>query len=105
MQCKHGIILYGKECLTCQRDFKQSGVVNSEGQYQVDIELCIGLHGVCVLSIAGDYVDAVDEDISERGAEGWYAGLPVHAKPIEGIYTLRCEINSGPAGLLYQIKQ
>ncbi|WP_345882268.1 hypothetical protein [Shewanella algae] len=32
MQCKHGIILYGKECLTCQRDFKQSGVVNSEGQ-------------------------------------------------------------------------
>ncbi|WP_345868305.1 hypothetical protein [Shewanella algae] len=74
-------------------------------EYQVDIELCIGLHGVCVLSIAGDYVDAVDEDISERGAEGWYAGLPVHAKPIEGIYTLRCEINSGPAGLLYQIKQ
>ena len=41
MQCKHGVILYGTGCLTCQRDFQQSGVVNSEGQLKVGDKITI----------------------------------------------------------------
>lgn len=41
MQCKHGVILYGTACLTCQRDFEQSGIVSSEGQLKVGDKITI----------------------------------------------------------------
>jgi hypothetical protein len=57
----------------------------------INITLCIGLYGVCVISIVGDENDIVSNDIENQGTEDWYEKLPKHNKPIQGIYSLICQ--------------
>jgi hypothetical protein len=57
----------------------------------IHITLCIGLYGVCVISIVNDKYDIVSNDIESLGTEGWYENLPKHNKPMQGIYSLICQ--------------
>lgn len=59
----------------------------------ITIELCIGLHGVTVVSLLGDEWDWVDNDVATQGAEEWYSGLPEHDKPIQGAYSINCRVS------------
>lgn len=58
----------------------------------IDITLCIGMFGVCVISIVGDDYDIVSNQLDLLGAESWHEELPKHEKPIEGIYTMSVEV-------------
>lgn len=58
----------------------------------VTIELCIGLHGVCVVSLLGDEWDWVDSDLASNGTDAWYDRLPEHDKPIQGAYSIECRV-------------
>lgn len=69
----------------------------------VQITLCIGLVGVCVLSIVGDECDGVHNDLLQIGTEEWYDRLPTHSKPIEGIYTITCDVIYSDDDITYSI--
>ena len=56
-----------------------------------EIKVCIGLFGVCVISILGDS-DGVNDDIANVGVEDWYESLPKHDAPVEGIYTIIADV-------------
>jgi hypothetical protein len=69
----------------------------------IDITLCIGLFGVCVISIVGDDYDIVSGDIESNGTEEWFESLPKHSKPIEGIYTISAELIVTISNIAYNI--
>lgn len=64
----------------------------NNAEQPIDITLCIGLFGVCVISIVGDDYDIVSNHLDWIGAEIWHEELPEHEKPIEGIYTMSVEV-------------
>jgi hypothetical protein len=69
----------------------------------VSIKICIGLVGICIVSIEGDEFDLVFDHIMRLGAEFWYKALPAHNRPTEGIYTLHCNVIQQPKGLEYVV--
>jgi hypothetical protein len=69
----------------------------------VEVKLCIGLSGVCILSLLGDDIDWVYDDIEQRGPSEWVAALPEHDKPIEGIYTICLRASVVNDALHYEI--
>jgi hypothetical protein len=71
--------------------------------YRVEIKLCIGLHGVCVLGLVGDDQDIVDSDIDAQGVEEWYEWLPEHKKPVEGMYRLVVDVTADEDSMHYQV--
>ncbi|WP_337843537.1 hypothetical protein [Rheinheimera sp.] len=60
---------------------------------RVEITLCVGLVGVCIIGLLGDEWDAVYGHISDVTPEDWLESLPEHDKPMEGIYTLVCDVD------------
>ncbi|KGJ89517.1 hypothetical protein [Colwellia psychrerythraea] len=74
-----------------------------EVEKNVQIKLCIGLVGICVLSIVGDECDGVHNDLLQIGAENWHDNLPEHDKPIEGIYSFSCNVHYSDDDITYEI--
>lgn len=70
---------------------------------KVEIKLCIGLFGVCILGLNGDDQDWVYDDIYNWGADGWYRKLGEHDAPIDGIYTISCDVYENDNGLDYKV--
>lgn len=70
---------------------------------RVEIKLCIGLVGVCVLSLVGDESDGVFDDISLNGATLWHDELPEHDSPLEGIYTVICDVSFYEDDIVYEV--
>ena len=70
---------------------------------RISIKICIGLVGICVVSIEGDEFDQVFDHIMRLGPEFWYKALPEHKKPTEGVYTLNCNVLQQPKGLEYVV--
>lgn len=58
----------------------------------VTIELCIGIHGVCIIGLLGDEYEWVDQDILNWDPENWLDRLPDHVKPIQGIYFIDARV-------------
>lgn len=58
----------------------------------VSIELCIGLHGVCIIGLLGDEYDWVDQDILNWDPENWLDRLPKHPQPVQGVYTIDASV-------------
>ena len=56
----------------------------------VEITICIGLFGVCVISIWGDESELVYDNICSWGDANWHDSLPEHDKPIDGVYKITC---------------
>jgi hypothetical protein len=69
---------------------------------RVEIKICIGLFGVCVISILSDS-DGVNDDISCSGVQDWYDELPEHEAPIEGIYTVVTDVSFYEDDIVYNI--
>lgn len=70
---------------------------------KVKVTLCIGLIGVCIISIESDS-DGVFDDINQRGAEEWHERLPSHDVPvIEGIYSIEMEVSFYEDDIVYEI--
>lgn len=69
---------------------------------RVEIELCIGLEGVCVIGIISDS-DVVFDDVSSHGAETWYERLPEHDAPLEGIYRIVTDVTLNEDNVQYDI--
>ena len=59
---------------------------------QIQIDLCTGLFGVCVIGTLGDDYDQVFHHIEVIGVQEWYDQLPEYDKP-EGPHTLIVEID------------
>ena len=70
---------------------------------RVEINLCIGLFGVCVIGLIGDESEGVNTHIDVLGVEDWYAQLPEHDHPIEGVYSIVCDVIYGGKDLAYTI--
>lgn len=69
---------------------------------QVEIKLCIGLVGVCVISIVSDS-DGVHDDITCCGVSDWYDELPDHDAPVEGVYTIVADVSFYEDDIVYNI--
>jgi hypothetical protein len=69
----------------------------------IEITLCIGLYGVCVISIVGDEYEIVSSDIESQGPGDWYENLPEHSRPMQGIYTLNCDLVVKAYSFTYKI--
>lgn len=54
----------------------------------VTVTLCIGLVGVCVISLLNDESDIVYTDILDWGTDDWFDRLPKHEKPTDGVYSI-----------------
>jgi hypothetical protein len=67
----------------------------------VTVSLCVGLYGVCVISLINDEYDAVSLDIERFGADAWLDALPDHPRPMEGIYTIECRVKVADFGCKY----
>lgn len=70
---------------------------------RVEIKLCIGLIGVCVLSLIGDESDGVFDDICSNGVDEWHDNLPEHDAPLEGIYTVICDVYFYEDDVIYEV--
>jgi hypothetical protein len=85
-----------------------SNLVQSESDKpvteKVEIRLCIGLVGVCVIGLLGDESEGVYSHINELGSEAWYEQLPEHDKPIEGIYIIVCDVAYTNNSMSYSIR-
>ncbi|MBU2979028.1 hypothetical protein [Alteromonas sp. C1M14] len=67
--------------------------MSTEKTYQeVSIELCIGIHGVCIISIMGDDHDVVEQDILNWDPENWLDRLPDHVQPVQGVYAIDARV-------------
>lgn len=64
----------------------------SEDINVVDVTLCVGMFGVCVIGTLGDEYEAIFGQLCTIGAEEWFKGLPEHGGPDEGIYTIECRL-------------
>lgn len=60
---------------------------------RVEINLCVGLIGVCIIGLLGDEWETVYGHIEDMTPEAWLESLPEHEKPLEGIYTLVCDVD------------
>lgn len=78
-------------------------LAGSEIVERVDIHLCIGLIGVCIIGLIGDESEGVFSHIDEIGPEAWHEQLPEHEKPIEGIYSLVCDVTHGERSISYSV--
>lgn len=70
---------------------------------RVDIRLCIGLIGVCIIGLTGDESEGVFSHIDDIGPEDWYELLPEHDKPIEGIYSIVCDVTYSERSISYSV--
>lgn len=57
-----------------------------------EIVICVGIIGVCVISVTANNPDLVVGDIENWGTDDWHDRLPKHAKPEEGIYTIKAQV-------------
>lgn len=69
---------------------------------QVTVTLCVGLVGVCIISIESE-TDGVYEDINNNGVESWYEELPEHDGPLQGIYKLEMSVSFEEHDIFYEI--
>lgn len=69
---------------------------------RVEIKVCVGLYGVCVVSILSDS-DGVNDDIACCGVEIWYEKLPKHDAPLEGVYTIVVDVTFNEDDIIYSI--
>lgn len=68
----------------------------------VEIKLCIGLVGVCVISITSNS-DLVWDHITSIGAERWYSQLPEHSSPVEGVYIIHAKVECSGGQIKYTV--
>lgn len=70
---------------------------------RVNIKLCIGILGVCIISLDGDETDGVFNHISLVGEESWFNALPPHDHPIDGTYEILCDVFFSDNDTAYKI--
>ena len=70
---------------------------------RVKIKLCIGILGVCIISLDGDETDGVFNHISLVGEESWFNALPPHDHPIDGTYEILCDVFFSDNDTVYKI--
>tara|TARA_B100000614_G_C14556993_1_gene495861 strand:+ start:1610 stop:1933 length:324 start_codon:yes stop_codon:yes gene_type:complete len=72
----------------------------------VEITICIGLFGACVISIVGDESELVYFDVCSWGDAIWCDQLPEHEQPIEGVYKITVDAweNDTQTAVCYEIK-
>jgi len=70
----------------------------------ISVKACIGIVGVCIVSLTGDDSDAVYNHIVYLGPEQWLNMLPEHSRPTTGVYIIHLQALPQAKGLQYVIR-
>lgn len=70
----------------------------------ISVKVCIGIVGVCIVSITGDELGTVYNHIAYLGPEQWLKLLPEHSRPITGVYIIHLQALQQAKGLQYMIR-